>query len=74
MVEIKKGGGIKQMGCRICGTKGDTKHIDLYITGSEGLQVCRLCEMAIIDMIRIMMLVAAKARIATRKAIKEEEK
>ena len=32
------------MTCTICQMETETRYIDLYVTGSEGLQVCRKCE------------------------------
>lgn len=38
--------------CRICRTKEEeVKHLPLYISGSEGLEICHGCEMVLIDII-----------------------
>ena len=39
--------------CMICGnTEKETRHIPLYVRGSEGLSVCHDCEMLIVEIVR----------------------
>jgi hypothetical protein len=39
--------------CMIClDNKKETRHVNLYVIGSEGLDVCHDCEMKIVDYIR----------------------
>ena len=48
--------------CRICGEDKETRNIDLYVTGSEGLTVCHDCEMMIVVYVRQLLYVSAIAR------------
>ena len=57
--------------CRICGGKETVRSINLYYSGSEGLVVCTICEMVLVDHVRGMILVASIARKAGYKARKE---
>lgn len=50
------------MECRICRTETKCRNLDLYVTGSEGVWVCHVCEMAIVEFIRTMIRVAGIAR------------
>jgi hypothetical protein len=38
--------------CMICDSKEETKYINIYPFGSEGLQVCHKCEMEIVEFVR----------------------
>ena len=45
----------EEMKCSICLTEADeTKHLPIYITGSEGIEICHDCEMALVEHIRSM--------------------
>jgi hypothetical protein len=41
--------------CNVCGDQvAQTKHLDLYAFGSEGVNACNACESAIIGFIRVL--------------------
>ncbi len=46
------------MSCMICQSEEDTKHLPLYVIGSEGLNICHSCEMMLVHYIQDMMQVA----------------
>ena len=47
--------------CRCCGDKGKVRHLAIYVVGSEGLDVCHDCEMAIVEFCRSLIRVAGRA-------------
>jgi exo-beta-1,3-glucanase (GH17 family) len=55
------------MECMICGQKENNnitvRNIDLYIIGSEGLNICHECEMRLVQYIRDMRSLVATAKI-----------
>lgn len=61
-------------GCMICHTPDQvTKHLPLYIRGSEGLDVCHFCEMALVEAIREMINIANRSRlVAHREKVRHE--
>lgn len=50
------------MDCMICQRKENTKHLPIYVVGSEGLDICLSCEMALVHHIRELMNVASVSR------------
>lgn len=65
------------MDCRICGEEaeiGDIKHLDLFIIGSEGVDVCFNCEMKIVEFIRALKSVSGGSYIRGRKHEKRGRK
>ena len=38
--------------CTCCGEIAETKHLPLYVIGSEGTELCHQCEMLIVRLIR----------------------
>jgi hypothetical protein len=56
--------------CRICAGSGPVRHISLYVSGSEGLTLCHDCEMAIVENVRSLMLMAIRGRKTGYKAAK----
>ena len=48
--------------CRFCGSKEETRHLPLYVCGSEGLYVCHYCEMSLVEYVRGMISVANRAK------------
>ena len=38
--------------CLMCSHKKELRNIDLYVIGSEGLNVCHDCEMSIVEFVR----------------------
>jgi len=58
--------------CRACGAPaGEVRNINLYVIGSEGLNVCHDCEMQIVEFCRSMIRTATKARMAGYRACKQ---
>lgn len=65
------------MDCRICGEEseiGDIKHLNLFIIGSEGVDVCFNCEMKIVEFIRALKSVAGESYLRGRKHEKRGRK
>ena len=60
--------------CMICDEKKEIKHLPLYVEGSEGLNVCHSCEMALVHYIRGLMVLASKSRMKGYKNAKEVAK
>ena len=48
--------------CMICYSDKDTRHINLHIMGSEGLDICHDCEMRLVSIIRHMMSLSTTGR------------
>lgn len=40
--------------CIICYNKDETKHFSLYVFGSEGVNLCHSCQIAVCEFIRRM--------------------
>ncbi len=38
--------------CMMCGITSQLKYFDLYVIGSEGLDICACCEMEVVNFIR----------------------
>ncbi len=38
--------------CWICHQEIEIRYIDLYVAGSEGLNICSICEMRVVEFIR----------------------
>lgn len=53
--------------CRICGNMDDLRHINLYVTGSEGLDICHDCEMRLVEFVRALKSIAARATLRAYK-------
>lgn len=63
------------MSCMVCGDKeSELKHIDnLYVNGSEGFNVCRDCEMVIIEYILNLKSFTNRARMQAYKIAKRKD-
>ena len=62
----------KELLCRACGAPVDEiRNINLYVIGSEGLNVCHDCEVQIVEFCRSMIRTATKARMAGYRAAKQ---
>ena len=48
--------------CRICYADAETRHLPLYISESEGLDICHGCEMELLTIIRSMIRTAHRSR------------
>ena len=60
------------MSCRICDNTEDTRTLNLFVSGSEGLEVCHPCEMALVQHVRDTMHMASRARLSMVRAKKRE--
>ena len=60
------------MSCRICDNTEDTRTLNLFVSGSEGLEVCHPCEMALVQHVRDIMHMASRARLSMVRAKKRE--
>ncbi len=40
------------MKCWVCRKEVETRYIDLFVAGSEGLRICHLCEMRVVEFIQ----------------------
>lgn len=49
--------------CGICTETTNVRYIDLYVTGSEGLNVCHECEMRLVSYVRDMKSLTAKVKL-----------
>jgi hypothetical protein len=47
--------------CRVCWQEGETRHINLFIYGSEGIYLCHECEMILVEHIRGLVTAAQRA-------------
>lgn len=56
--------------CNICSSPEETKHYSLYVTGSEGVNLCNACQIAVCEFIRRMSSACNRQAIQTAKIIK----
>jgi len=56
--------------CSICGANAETRHIPIYTNGSEGINPCHSCEMAITNFIRGMQSAANRSKLAYVKRVR----
>jgi len=58
------------MRCTICGDEYSEElvHLPIYVTGSEGVDICYACKMAVTEFLRTIKLACARVRIAMAKA------
>jgi hypothetical protein len=47
--------------CTLCRAPGGTRHLDLYVIGSEGIRVCHDCEMILVRFCESLKGVAGRA-------------
>lgn len=40
------------MECWICHRETETRYVELYVSGSEGLNICHACEMRVVEFIQ----------------------
>jgi len=57
--------------CSICWQREETRHLPLFVNGSEGVEVCSLCESGLVDIIRMMVRTAGLSRKQMAKDMKE---
>ncbi len=48
--------------CQICGAEEEIKFLPLYVSGSEGIDICHDCEMHIVEYLRSLIRLAFKSR------------
>ena len=51
--------------CRVCGAETKTEditHLKIYVTGSEGVDVCLICRMTLTEVLRGMMAANLRGR------------
>jgi hypothetical protein len=48
--------------CGICTDVKNTRYLDIYVMGSEGLNICHECEMRLVTYIREMKSLVATAK------------
>ncbi len=60
------------MTCMICKDDKETKHLPLYVIGSEGLNICHSCEMMLVHYIQDMMRVVNTSNKIVYKSIKKK--
>ena len=58
--------------CRICGKEDHLKHLNLYVRGSEGLDVCHGCEMVLVDFVRGLIQVTTRSKVSVYKKVKSK--
>ena len=56
--------------CSICGAQAETRHISIYINGSEGINPCHSCEMIIVNFIQGIQSAANRSKLAYIKRVK----
>lgn len=61
------------MSCRICDNTEETRHLNLYVSGSEGVELCHPCEMSLVQHVRDMMNMAGRAKLSMVRKRREEE-
>jgi DNA repair exonuclease SbcCD ATPase subunit len=59
--------------CDICGSCEHVRHINLYVSGSEGLTVCTECEMHIVTYVRSLRQITAKVKLRMVKFYKDQQ-
>lgn len=59
--------------CRICGNEEEVKHFDLYVFGSEGIKICKCCELALVKFVRSLTLTHTRIRINQFKNMRKKE-
>ncbi len=60
--------------CRLCSNDEVTRRVNLYVFGSEDLDVCHKCEMALVNFARKLAHEHAMIRIAQALEAKEKNK
>ena len=61
-----------KMTCTLCQAETETRYIDLFVIGSEGLQVCRKCENELSRVVLEMILQKQRERKAAYLKMKSE--
>lgn len=67
-----KGGDIEMSQlCSICQSANETRHLPIYISGSEGIEICHDCEMGIVEYLRNIIRTCYKSRMQLAKDLKK---
>ncbi len=53
--------------CMVCGVTDECRHFDLYVFGSEGLWICRSCELGVVEFIRNLRNLVFRVQMRRRK-------
>lgn len=53
------------MTCHICHGEKETRNMNRYVNGSEGLNICHVCEMSIVALIRELSSIAGRSKWST---------
>lgn len=55
--------------CTICGNEPpeELEHLPIYVDGSEGVDICYACKMAVTEFLRTMKQACARSRVALNK-------
>ena len=59
------------MQCMLCDDEQEVRHINLYIVGSEGCNLCHACEMDLVTHIRNMRTLANRTKLRFIKGLKK---
>ena len=62
------------MACNICSNTEETRHINLYVSGSEGLIICHPCEMSLVQHVRDVMNIAGRAKLSMVREKKKKKR
>ena len=57
--------------CSICQGTNDTRHLPIYVRGSEGIEICHDCEMGIVEHLRNIIRACYKSRMQLAKNLKK---
>ena len=59
--------------CSICFSEvGETRHLPIYITGSEGVELCTNCKIDLTEHLRQLRNVALRSKLQAFKSIKKD--
>ena len=59
--------------CTICQREAETKHLPIYVIGSEGVEVCHVCDINLVKHIRHLMDIASAMRMQAYKQFRGEK-
>lgn len=60
--------------CSICGSIDEVRHLNLYVSGSEGVELCQACYMGLVEYVRNARAAAGRAVMVTIKSVKKEKR
>jgi len=62
------------MSCTICDSEKETRHYSLYVNGSEGVNLCQVCQISVCKYIRDMQNLYFKGKRDTYKQMRKRGK